>query len=266
MPALWMPILAKAASTALVVVLASALAEAIGPFWGALVASLPVSAGPAYVFLAMQHDGDFVAASALSSFAANASVGLFLIVYALTAGRRSLWQSLGAALAAWLVASLAIRQIGWTTGSALLLNLAVYSAGFSLLRGMTTTGRANVIVKRSWFDLPLRAAAVAIFVSGLVLASSVLGPEATGIAAVFPISLSSLLVIVRPRIGGPASVVLAATALRAMAGFGLALLALHLAIPPWGTNAALALALCVTMAWSGGLLALKTRSRAGLPD
>ena len=42
-----LPILSQAVLIALVVVLASALAETSGPFWGALIASLPVSAGPA---------------------------------------------------------------------------------------------------------------------------------------------------------------------------------------------------------------------------
>lgn len=52
---LWLPPLVRALTTGLLVVCASTVAEALGPFWGALIASLPVSAGPAYVFLAMQH-------------------------------------------------------------------------------------------------------------------------------------------------------------------------------------------------------------------
>ncbi|MDR3534849.1 MAG: hypothetical protein P4L90_30330, partial [Rhodopila sp.] len=129
MPVLWVSMLIKAVSTALVVVFASVLAEAMGPLWGALIASLPVSTGPAYVFLAMQHDGDFVAASALSSFAANAATGVFLIVYALGAKRPSSWRGLAVALAIWLAASLLVRQIVWTPVTATLLNLIVYGSG-----------------------------------------------------------------------------------------------------------------------------------------
>jgi hypothetical protein len=76
---LWLPLVAKALATALIVVSASVAAEALGPVWGAIIASLPVSAGPAYVFLAMQHGPDFVATSTLNSAAANAATGLFLI-------------------------------------------------------------------------------------------------------------------------------------------------------------------------------------------
>jgi hypothetical protein len=264
MAALWLPVLVKAVSTALVVVLASRLAEAFGPFWGALIASLPVAAGPTYVFLAMQHDGDFVAASALSSFAANAATGLFLIVYAKTARRFSLGQALGAAVATWLAASLLIHQIAWTAVTATVLNLLVYGAGILATRSATTTAARPARVTGHWFDTPLRAAAVAVFVSAVVLASAMLGPAATGIAAVFPISLTSLLLIMQPRIGGPASVVFATTALRAMLGFGLAVLVLHLAILAWGVTPALFVALAVSVAWSAGLLVLQTRSRARL--
>jgi hypothetical protein len=264
MAALWLPVLVKAVSTALVVVLASALAEAFGPFWGALIATLPVSAGPAYVFLAMQHDGDFVAASAASSFAANAATGLYLIVYAKTARHQTLEWALGAAVATWLAASLLIHQIAWTAVTATLLNLLVYGAGILAIQSAAMAAARPGRAPGRWFDTPLRAAAVAAFVSAVVLASAMLGPAATGIAAVFPISLTSLLMIMQPRIGGPATVVFATTALRAMLGFGFALLALHLAIPPCGVTPALFVALAVSVAWSAGLLVLKTRWRARL--
>lgn len=261
---LWLPPLVRVLATGLLVVSASALAEAVGPFWGALVASLPVSAGPAYVFLAMQHGADFVAASALSSFAANAATGSFLIVYGVLAERMSPGRSLGTAVLAWLTASLATHQVTWTPSTALVLNLAVYGAGFALLdAGRSTQAGSVPRVQRRRFDLPVRAVAVGAFVSLVVAASSILGPYATGIAAVFPVSLISLLVIVRPRIGGLASSLLAANALRAMLGFGMMLLALHLAVRPLGTATALVIALLVSAAWSAALLLLRRRQQLG---
>lgn len=256
--AFWLPLLVKALATGLLVVTASAVAEALGPFWGALIASLPVSAGPAYVFLAMQHGADFVAASALSSFAANAATGLFLIVYSFVALRLSPWRGLGIAVLLWLVASLAIHQVEWTPASASVLNLAVYGLGFALTSRIRRPNTAPPLApRRRRFDLPVRAAAVAAFVSSVVAVSSLLGPDATGIAAVFPISLISLIVIVRPRIGGAAASLLATSALRSMLGFGLMLLALHLTARPLGTPTALAVALLVSAIWSAGLLVLR---------
>ncbi len=261
---MWLPPLVRALTTALLVVSASAVAETLGPFWGALIASFPVSTGPAYVFLAMQHGADFVAASALSSFAANAANGLFLIAYGVLARSAPPWRSLGAAVLVWLAASLATQQVVWTPLTAFLLNLAIYGTGFTVLgvdRG-TRSGPA-LLARRRWFDLPARAVAVAAFVSLLVAVSTALGSGITGIAAVFPISLISLFVIVRARIGGPAASQLAANALRSMLGFGMMLLALHLAIRPWGAAAAFAVALLAWVFWSAALLLLRRREQLG---
>ena len=259
--AIWLPPLIRAITTALLVLSASEAAEMAGPFWGALIASLPVSAGPAYVFLAMQHGADFVAASALGSCAANAATGLFLIAYGLVAGQLPAWPSLGVAVLAWLAAALAIQQVMWTPLAALLFNLVVYLGGIKLLRAVRNRGPLPLRpIRRRWFDLPARALAVAAFVTFVVAVSSVVGPQATGIAAVFPISLISLIVIVRPQIGARGSSVLVTDALPPMLGFGMMLLALHLAIPHWGIAIAFLTALLITLSWSGALVLLRPRN------
>ena len=81
MDAFWFALALKAIATAFVVVLASVVAERVGPKWGGLVASIPVSAGPAYVLLAMQHDAAFIAHSALLSFASGAATWVFLVAF-----------------------------------------------------------------------------------------------------------------------------------------------------------------------------------------
>jgi hypothetical protein len=57
------------------------------------VATLPVSAGPVYVFLALDHDATSISASAVVSLALNAATAVFVTVYVLMAQRRSLWIS-----------------------------------------------------------------------------------------------------------------------------------------------------------------------------
>jgi len=44
-----------------IVVSASRAAERAGPFIGAMIATLPVSTGPVYVFLAIDHGAPFIA-------------------------------------------------------------------------------------------------------------------------------------------------------------------------------------------------------------
>ena len=81
-------------------------------------------------------------------------------------------------------------------------------------------------------------------------------------AAVFPISLSSVIVIVQQRMGSAATTELTAHALRSMLGFGAGLLVVHLAIRPWGVTAALLLGMLVSVGWSGFLLMLRVWRRA----
>ena len=68
----WLALAIKMAVAALFVIAATVTAERAGAAIGALVATLPVSAGPAYVFLALDHDAAFIAQSALASLALNA--------------------------------------------------------------------------------------------------------------------------------------------------------------------------------------------------
>ncbi len=77
----------KLLSAAAVVIVAACLVERSGPFIGAMIVTLPISTGPAYVFLAMEHPPQFLAATALSSLVANAVTPVFMSVYALLVAR-----------------------------------------------------------------------------------------------------------------------------------------------------------------------------------
>src|ERR1700724_267840 len=91
----------RMAVTAAFVVSASVITERSGPVLGALVATLPISAGPAYVSLALDHDAAFIAEGALSSLPINA-VTIFLgLTYVVLAQRRSALVSFSGAVAVW---------------------------------------------------------------------------------------------------------------------------------------------------------------------
>ncbi len=66
-------LIVKMAVTAGFVLAATVTAERAGPLVGGLVATLPIGAGPVYVFLALDHDAHFIAQSAVDSLAINAS-------------------------------------------------------------------------------------------------------------------------------------------------------------------------------------------------
>ena len=254
--------LGRATITAIVVVLASVIAEAAGPVLGALAASLPVSAGPTYVFLALTHDASFVSVSALGSFAANAATIVFLATYARLAMGRTRLVALLPAILVWLVAALLIQSVRWTPLSALALNAGVFAGGLLMTKTKLKSDRAvpprSLATRR---DLAGRALAVAVFVATVLGLSAALGPSATGVLATFPIVFVVLIFVLRPRIGDAACAVLAATALRAMGGFGLMFLVAHLAVVPLGALAGLSLALLPTLAWSAALAYRHSRPR-----
>jgi hypothetical protein len=237
---------AKMAATAAVVVAASLIAERVGALIGALVATLPVASGPAYIVLAFDHDAQFIADSTVTSLAVHAANGLFCTVYVFAAQRLPFAASTGLAIATWIGGVLAVRAIDWSLAGVLALNAATYGLCVPLVQRY-----AHVrvpAVKRQWFDVPLRAALVAVLVGAVVMAGAHVGPRLTGILAVFPIVLMSLTLILHPRIGGQATAAVIANTMWGLIGFGLCVLALHLAAVPFGAPVALAVALAVSLA------------------
>jgi len=256
----WLALAVKMAITAGFVVLATATAERAGAVVGALVATLPIAAGPAYVFLALDHDAPFIAASALASLAVNAVTAIFALTYAAAAQRFGLALSLATALAAWAVLAAAVRSVEWTLAGAIALNIIVIPA--CIVIGRRLRDVAMPLVTRRVYDIPLRAAMAAVLVAMVVGLSARVGPTITGILAVFPIVLTSLMLILRPRIGGRATAAVLANTISGLGGFACALLALHLAAVPLGSPAALALALAVSIAAN---LTIWAARRRGIP-
>ncbi len=79
---MWFVLATKMAVTALFVTAATIIAEQLGATVGALVATLPVSAGPVYVFLALDHD-PLISSSAVASLALNSATAIYLTAYVL---------------------------------------------------------------------------------------------------------------------------------------------------------------------------------------
>jgi hypothetical protein len=76
------------------------------------------------------------------------------------------------------------------------------------------------------------------------------GPTVTGLLAVYPIVMTSLMLIFQPRVGGPATAALIANTMWGLVGFSACLFTVHLAVVPLGTWAGLALSLVVSVVWN----------------
>lgn len=249
----WFALALKMTVTGLFVTLATVIAERLGPTVGALVATLPVSAGPVYVFLALDHDAAFISASAVASLALNAITAIYVTVYVLLAQRRTMWISVSLALAVWLPAALVLGSIQWTARSAFILNLVVFTLCFFIVEPFTFVPMPPAT--RPWYDFVVRSGMVALLVAAVVMLSFRIGPTGSGVLAVFPVIYTSIMVILHHRVGGPATAAVLANAIPGLAGFGAALLTLHLAAVPLGTIAALSLGLGVSVAWNAVIFA-----------
>ena len=257
----WLAIATKMAITALFVSVATIIAERLGAAVGALVATLPVSAGPVYVFLALDHDAAFISASAAASLAFNAATAIFLTTYVLIAQRRPLWLSASVAFVAWLTTALALGAFHWNASLAFLLNLIVFVCCFFIVRPFSHVRMPATT--QAWYDLAIRAGMVAVLVGVIVALSFKIGAEGSGVLAVFPVIYTSIILILHRRIGGPATAAVLANAVPALAGFGVALLMLHLLAVPLGSALALTIALGVCVAWNAGLYVTRHRESPG---
>ncbi len=259
-PVFLLTLIIKMAVTAAFVVSASMITERAGPAIGALVTTLPVSAGPAYVFLALDHDAAFIAQAALTSLPINAATVVFACVYVLLAQRGGLLASLAASLVCWATLAVLVRLTPWSLAGALAVNALAFLLCLPLVRRFRTA-RMPPVAQR-WYDIPLRAAMVAVLVATLVILSSRVGPTVSGIIALFPAVFTSMILILHPRIGGPANAAVIANGLWGLIGFGVAILVLHAAARPFGSAAALTLALATSVGWNFSLWALRRQRLA----
>src|SRR5580765_8346641 len=101
----------RMAIAAAFVVSASIATERSGPVIGALVATLPISAGPSYVFLALDHDAAFIAEGALASLPINAATLFLGLTYAILAQRHGALLSCFTAVAVWITLAAIIRSV-----------------------------------------------------------------------------------------------------------------------------------------------------------
>ena len=250
-------LIAKMAVTAGFVLAATITAERAGPLVGGLVATLPIGAGPAYVFLALDHDAHFIAQSAVASLAINAANATFAFTYARLAQKQSLGVSLGLTYLVWLVLALTINSLHWSIGPALLLNVIALGSGLWLVRALRHV--PMIRLRRRWYDYFLRAGLVSLLIGVLVTFSFRIGPYASGLLAVFPVVLTSIILILHNRVGGPATAAVMANAVLGLVGFGCACITLHWTAEPLGKWGGLAVALTVSIGWSLAIVAARKR-------
>jgi hypothetical protein len=241
----------RMAVTAVFVVSASVITERSGPVIGALVATLPISAGPSYVFLAIDHDAAFIAEGALASLPVNAATIWLALTYVVLAQRHTAFVSCGGAVVVWFALAALTRMVEWSLAGGLFANAVTFAICLPLLRRFRHV-RMPLITRR-WYDIPLRASLVATLVATVVTLSRWVGPSISGAIALFPIVFTSMMVILHPRIGGKPTAAVIANGGWGLLGFGAGIAVLSVAAPRFGSAIALSLGLATCVGWNLGL-------------
>jgi len=226
----------------------SVITEKSGPVIGALIATLPISAGPSYVFLALDHDAAFIAEGALASLPINAATIFLGLTYVVLAQRRSAIVSCLSAVAVWITLASIIRSVPWTLTGGLIVNAIAYAICVPLLARYRHARMPPVT--RRWYDIPLRASLVATLVATVVTLSGWVGPKVSGIIALFPAVFTSMMLILHPRIGGPSTAAVFANSAWGLIGLGLAIAVLHVTALHFGSVIGLSLALATCVSWN----------------
>src|SRR5437667_4253140 len=175
----------RMAITAAFVVTGSIVTERSGPVIGALIATLPISAGPSYVFLALDHDAAFIAEGALASLPINAATVFLGLTYVVLAQRHSAIVSCGTAVVVWIALASIIRSTQWTLAGGLIVNVIAFAICVPLLRRYRHVKMPLIPLR--WYDIPLRAALVSTLVATVVTTSGWVGSKISGIIALFPV-------------------------------------------------------------------------------
>jgi hypothetical protein len=241
----------RMAVTAAFVVTASVITERSGPVIGALVATLPISAGPSYVFLALDHDSAFIAEGALASLPINAATIFLGLTYVVLAQRQNAAVSCLGAVAVWIGLASAVRTIHWSLAGGLIANAVAFAICVPLLRRFRHVKMP--LITRRWYDIPLRALLVATLVATVVTLSGWVGPKVSGMIALFPVVFTSMMLILHPRIGGPPTAAVIANSGWGLMGLGIAIAVLHVAALRFGSAVGLSLALMICVSWNLGL-------------
>jgi hypothetical protein len=241
----------RMAVTAAFVVSASVITERSGPVIGALVATLPISAGPSYVFLALDHNAAFIAEGALASLPINAATIFLGLTYVVLAQRQSAIVSCLSAVAVWIALASVIRTIHWSLAGGLIANAVAFAICVPLLRRFRNVKMP--LITRRWYDIPLRASLVATLVATVVTLSGWVGPTVSGIIALFPVVFTSMMLILHPRIGGRPTAAVLANSGWGLMGLGIAIAVLHVAALRFGSAVGLGLALATCVSWNLGL-------------
>lgn len=203
-----------------------------GPAVSGWLAGLPVVAGPVLFFIAIEHGPAFAAAAAIATLAGVLGAVSFAIAYAWVATRLAWPTSFACGLAAYFAVVAVLNLISPT------MPLAALVAVGSLVLGprlFPRTAPKAAIVVSSYAEVACRMLAGAVLVVLVTHFAASLGPNLSGLFAVFPLMTSVLAVFSHRYSGYECTVLLLRGLIFGLYAFAAFCLALAMLLPAWGT-------------------------------
>jgi hypothetical protein len=222
-----------------------------GPRVGGWLTALPVVAGPALLFLAVEQGDAFAGAAAGATLVALIGVGAFGVVYGWMA-RVAGWPAcLPSGWVAFGLATAGLSAVPWSLPVALVAVLMAFAVSSRLLPA--AAGHPITAPPPAW-DLPLRMTGALALVLTVTLLAERLGPRLSGALTPFPVALAVVLVFTHAQQGSPAVIALLRGFLPSMMSFALFCFVLAVTMVPLGFAAAFPLALAVQLTVHGATL------------
>lgn len=173
----------------LLVGLMSEVARRWGPTVGGFIMGLPWMTGPILLFLSLEKGEVFGRGVAIGVLIGTAGIGVWAFVYA-TMARFVRWPSaLAAAAVAYFAVGYAIGDLALGLWPAAALASSGLIASFIAMPRPAEPDGPRFL---PWWDIPLRMAATAALVGCISIASEFLGPQLSGVAAAYPVILTTI--------------------------------------------------------------------------
>lgn len=230
-----------------------------GRRWGPSVAgwlsAFPVVSAPILLFIAIEQGDAFAAKAAAGTLSAVLAILVFAIGYAWTAARYGWGPSLLLGLAAYAGAVVGLHL--WAP-VLFVAAPAVLAALLLAPRLFPAAGVQTGAIAATSNDIPWRMAAGAALVCLVTHFSSQLGPQLSGVLAMFPVMSSVLAVFSHRHSGAPFAIQLLRGSVLGYYAFAAFCLVLSLALPAVGRGAAFFMALvCAVLIQVGSRVYLK---------
>jgi hypothetical protein len=193
--------LLKVALAPLLILLATLAGRRWGPAIGGWLAGLPLTSGPVSFILALEQGPGFAARAALGTLFGLVSLAVFCLAYGMAARRAGWGGCLAAAMSAFAVSTLMLRDATLPLGFAFALVCGVLAAVGALMAGVEPPRPARRLLPG---DLAIRMALAALLVLVLTSVAATLGPALAGSLSPIPV-FGALLAVFAHRDQGSAA-------------------------------------------------------------